>query len=312
MPIPVRDKIDETREALSQALNDPGFSDIEERLRRVLVNGQASSDVLRSVLSIRNGASRSLAIASALGPELTPELESGALVQRYLLLQTALGTVGQIDQLTVHPSVKRLICGEFQFFCRPAARHSNLFNLDSYSFWAFCKMVLLKRFPAGQYHWELSAFPRSFFFKLHPRSMPRVAYFIATQMKGFAPCIEPHMPARSVLLIEKESDKAWYRMARSVAADSSIRGLVAFSWLQSPDTYKVSPHLSFINKPFVESGAVITTMGAADENSGFLTGSEQRRKLYESGEFKPTQGVVLWSREQMIRWANAHPELEDG
>ncbi|HZL68439.1 MAG TPA: hypothetical protein VFC29_14045 [Candidatus Limnocylindrales bacterium] len=141
--------------------------------------------------------------------------------------------------------------------------------------------------------------------------MPRVAYFIAAHMKGFAPCIEPHMPARSVLILERESNKAWYRMARSVEADLRINGLVAFSWLYSPDTFKASPHLSFINKPFVESGGLITTMGEADKNSGFLTGSEHRKKLYESGEFKPTHGVVLWSRQQMIRWAHAHPELED-
>jgi hypothetical protein len=311
MPAPVRDKIDETRESLNQALVDPSFSDIGERLRRVLANRQSSADVLRSVISIRNGASRSLAITSALGPELTSELESGALVQRYLLVQTALSTVRQIDQLTVHPAVKRLICSEFQFFCRTAARDSDLFKLDSYSFWASCKIALLKRFPAGQYHWELSGFPRSFFFKLPPRAMPRVAYFIAAHMKGFAPCIEPHMPARSVLILERESNKAWYRMARSVEADLRINGLVAFSWLYSPDTFKASPHLSFINKPFVESGGLITTMGEADKNSGFLTGSEHRKKLYESGEFKPTHGVVLWSRQQMIRWAHAHPELED-
>lgn len=311
MPAPVRDKIDETRESLNQALLDPSFSDIGERLRRVLANRKSPADVLRSVISIRSGASRSLAITSALGPELTSELESGALVQRFLLVQTALSTVRQIDQLTVHPAVKRLICSEFQFFCRTAARDSALLKLDSYSFWAFCKIALLKRFPAGQYHWEVSGFPRSFLFKLPPQYIPRVAYFITTQMRGFAPCVEPHMPPRSVLLIEKESDKAWYRIACSVEADSSLRGLVALAWLHSPDTYKVSPHLSFINKPFVESGAVITTMGRADENSGFLTGSEHRKKLYESGEFKPTQGVVLWSRQQMIRWAHAHPELED-
>jgi hypothetical protein len=308
MSATVRYKIDETREALNKALDDPIFFDI----RRVFVDGKSSADVLRSFMSLRNGSSRSLAITSVLGSELTRALESDAApVQRYLLMQTAARSIQQVAQLTVHSAVKRLFCDEFQFFCRPAARDLSLFRLDSYSFLSFCKMALLKRFPAGQYHWELSGFPRSCLFKLPPGSMPRVAYFIATQMKGFAPCIVPHMPPRSIMMIERESDKAWYRMARSVEGDSKLRGLVAFSWFHSPDTFKVSPHLSFINKPFVESGAVITTMGEADKNSGFLTGSTYRRKLYESGEFRPTQGVVLWSRKQMIRWAHSHPELED-
>jgi hypothetical protein len=313
MPPSVQDKIDETRDALNKGLHDPVFSDIGERLRRVLVNGRSSADVLRSFISLGAGSSRSLAIASVLGPELTLALDSAAApVQRYLLMQTAARSVQQVAQLTVYPAVKRLICDEFQFFCCPAAGDLSFFRLDSYSFWSFCKIALLKRFPAGQYHWELSGFPRSSLFKLRPESIPRVAYFVAAKMKGFAPCIDSHMAPRSIVIIEKESDKAWYRMARSVEADSKIRGLVASSWLHSPDTFKVSPHLSFINKPFVESGAIITTMGEADKNSGFLTGSAYRRKLYESGEFRPTQGVVLWSREQMIRWAHSHPELEDG
>lgn len=311
MAAPIRQKIDETREILHKALADPSFHEILERFRGILADRRSSMYLLRSIISQTNGASRALAIRNAFGPSLTGHLECSALIQRYLLMQSAIGTLDQVDDIVVHPGVKRLICNEFQYFSRSPARESALFTLDSYSFWAFCKIALLRRFPAGQYQWEPSAFPKSFFVKLPVRTMPSVAFFIATQMKGFAPYIEPHMPARSVLLIEKESDKAWYRMARSVEANPSLKGLVAFSWLHSSDTYRISPHLSFVNKPFVESGAIITTIGFADQKSGFLEGSEQRKKLYESGDFKPTEGVVIWSREQMIRWAKAHPELDD-
>jgi hypothetical protein len=40
-----------------------------------------------------------------------------------------------------------------------------------------------------------------------------------------------------------------------VEMQPDIKGLVVSSWLLSADTFKVSPHLSFVNKPFVESGA---------------------------------------------------------
>src|SRR5581483_8495019 len=109
----------------------------------------------------------------------------------------------------------------------------------------------------------------------------------------------------------KESDKSWYRMAVSAQLFSGIRGLVASSWLHSPDTYKVSPHLSFINKPFVDSGGVVTTMGTADASAGYMVGSAQRRQMLKSGDFQPTLGLVLWSRNQMAAWARQHPELED-
>jgi len=112
-----------------------------------------------------------------------------------------------------------------------------------------------------------------------------------------------------LILLEKECNRSWYRIARSVEMQPDIKGLVATSWLLSADTFKVSPHLSFVNKPFVESGAIVTSAGEADEAAGYLIGSALRRRLYESGKFKPTLGLILWSREQMIRWALSHPEL---
>ena len=92
-------------------------------------------------------------------------------------------------------------------------------------------------------------------------------------MKGFAPYIESHLrphPQASLTMIERECTRAWYRMARSIEMNVAMKGLIACAWLHSPDTLKISPHLSFVNKPFIESGAIITTVGKADDTSGFL------------------------------------------
>ena len=103
-------------------------------------------------------------------------------------------------------------------------------------------------------------------------------------------------------------EKTYYRMAISAEQQPEIRGLVASSWFLSPDTFKVSPHLAVLVQPALESGGLVTTCGKA-HGKGFMVGSESRRKLFESGDFKPTEGIMLWSRDQMIRWAHSHPEF---
>lgn len=237
-----------------------------------------------------------------------------AALQRALLLNAAIASLKKLEGFPVESSVKRLICEEFRFFANPSEREMKLFVPGQYSLLALAKISILERFPAGQFHWEVSGFPRSWLFKVPLGELPRVAYFLGGRLKGFSPCFFPHMATRRknpLMLLEKESDKSWFRMAASAQLFPGIRGLVASSWLHSPDTYKVSPHLSFINKPFVESGGVVTTMGEADESAGYMVGSAQRRQMLKAGDFRPTLGLVLWSRKQMAAWVGQHPELED-
>jgi hypothetical protein len=250
-------------------------------------------------------------LARQIGAE--QDFESARL-QRALLLNAALVSLKKLETFPVQCSVKHLICEEFRFFAEVPDREMPLFAPGQYSLLALAKISILERFPAGQFHWEVSGFPRSWLFKVPPSDIPRLAYFLAAKLNGFSPCFFPHMATRRknpLMLLEKESDKSWFRMASSAQLFPGIRGLVASSWLHSPDTYRVSPHLSFINKPFVESGALITTMGKADESAGFMVGSSQRREMLKSGRFQPTFGLVLWSRKQMADWVQAHPELDD-
>jgi hypothetical protein len=133
-------------------------------------------------------------------------------------------------------------------------------------------------------------------------------------MGGFAPALFPHVgahPKKSRLLVEKEVDKSFYRMAQSIELQPEMKGLVASSWLHSPDTHRVSPHLAWLNKTFQNNGAFICVMGAASVDSGVFHRSPERRKLYDAGQFKPTTGLILWPRRNMLEWAAEHPELAD-
>jgi hypothetical protein len=99
-------------------------------------------------------------------------------------------------------------------------------------------------------------------------------------------------------------------MAKALALQPQVKGFGACSWFRSPGTHRVSPHLAWLSRVFVENGGLVLEAGPDDPNGGVLHRSATRRQLYERGEFKPTKGLVLWPRDAMIAWAAAHPELE--
>lgn len=299
----------ETAEICAVELNSAALAPVCEKLDRAPVSDAAA--LLKSLIHSDDRKLDLEKMAATIGVQ---DGITNCLLQRTLLLRAALVSLKKLDQFPVEKSVKRLICEEFRFFAKPSEREMTLFAPGQYSFLALAKIAILERFPAGQFHWEISGFPRSWLFKVPPSSFLRVLSFLAIDLKGFAPCFFPHMGTRRknpMMLLEKESDKSWFRMASSAQLWPGIRGLVASSWLHSPDTYRVSPHLSFINKPFVESGGLVTTMGKADEGAGHMAGSTQRRDLVKQGKFQPTLGLVMWSRPQMAEWVRAHPELSE-
>jgi hypothetical protein len=294
-------------------LSDSALPGMVDALRRETTD-QRFETVLRSVLAAPDRQNALLALSSTLGRDAEHNGNGAATLQRALLTGAALESLEKLPNSPLEASVKSRLCEYYRFFVRPAAHELRLFDANQYSFLVFGKIALLERFPGGQFDWEISGFPRSWLAKVPLASLPRVAYFLSASLKGFSPCIVPHMAYRRknpLMLVQRECEKAWYRMAMSAELQPQIRGLVACSWFFSRETFKVSPHLSFVLQPFSESGALITTRGKATENEGFLSGSAARRKLYQDGAFKPTMGLVLWSRDQMIRWAHSHPELAD-
>lgn len=304
-------EIGHTKEICTRELQTPLLAQIAEKLGQASSATRDSLSIVRSLAHSKDRQADLTRLADEIG---AGEEIASASLQRVLLLRAALASLEKLNNLPVEASVKRLICEEFEFFAKPSAHEMSLFVPKNYSFHALCKIAVLERFPAGQFHWEISGFPRSWLLKVSPATLPQVVYFLCAELGGFAPCIVPHMATRRknpLMLIENESDKSWFRMASSAQLWPGIRGLVASSWLHSPDTFRVSPHLSFINKAFAESGALVTVMGKADESAGYLAGSAQRRELYNAGKFKPTLGLVLWSRQQMKEWVRAHPELSE-
>ena len=167
------------------------------------------------------------------------------------------------------------------------------------------------RFPAGQLDWEVSGLPRSYLLKMPARDLPRVIRTVLVDMRGLRPCYVGHMGVRRypLLFVEAESHRSYHRMAQSMALQPDVKGLLMTAWFHSPETIRVSPHLAWTNRTPLAHGAVLTDLGPAGPRDGFLTGSPDRQRLYDAGQYRPTIGVIIWPRPALLAWAAAHPEF---
>lgn len=233
---------------------------------------------------------------------------------RTVLIQAGLGALDRLAALPVDASVKRLLCDAFRLIAKPGRASPTYFRPDQdETARGLCSFVLLKRFPAGQLDWDVSGLPRSDLLKVPPRDWARVLYWVAVKLGGFAPCFVAHTGVRRYRLVflERESNRSYYKMAKSMRLEPAIRGLIVASWFTAPETARASPHLAWTTRTPCEHGALLTTTGLAHPDSGFLIGSPERRELYEKGEYVPHVGLLIWPRRDLIAWAESHPEFAD-
>lgn len=298
-----------TRVALARSLADPALVEVAAALQRHQLDSTCQS-IVGSITTANGQQSRLKTIKDDLAAD-TPAWSAGSF-ERLLILREQQKALPRLASLPVSDDVKRLFCEEFQYVASPPG--SAVFDVSRGSFVALCEVATLRRFPAGQMHWNLSGLPRSWVLQVKGRERLTLLAWIAAKLHGFRPVFFPHLNpnrANRWMLTEQESNRSYYRMAQSLAHQPDVKGLVASSWLHSPDTFAASPHLAWMNRTFVENGGLVVLMGPADPDCGVLSRSPERKKLYDAGLFKPTTGLVIWPRREMLEWAERHPELGD-
>ncbi len=233
-------------------------------------------------------------------------------VERALLLLASQHAVTQVPALPVAERVKELFADEFVFWANPTPAWIPKFRFDDVRFREMARLATLRRFPAGQFHWEITGLPRSWVFQ-SPQTL-KLLWHVLGRMGGLSPLFEFHLNPRrkgGVMLLEKQANISYFRTAKSIEKQPAIKGLMLASWLYSESTAEVSPHLAWLRTVPQSGGALAVDLGPAPEDSGFLVGGGDRRKKYQEGTYRPTIGCVLWARQDLIAWAKQHPEFDE-
>jgi hypothetical protein len=235
-------------------------------------------------------------------------------LERLLLTYAVQEFFPLVAALPVHGQVKTLIQREMQAYSKPPGSGSKLLA-GTDPFVTACKIATLRRFASGPLDWVISGIPRSWIPRIPWPEMPQALLYVTTKFQGLKPAFYVHVaptPRNRSLVIPKEVRKAYYRMAKSLELQPEMRGVLCASWFHDPAVLREMPHLAALNEPYLQHGGrILSTLGAAPPDSGFLDYNPERRKLYETGQFKPRIALAMWPRAAAISWAAQHSEMEN-
>jgi hypothetical protein len=299
--------LDETREICASRMAEPDLTAVAEQLTR---RGLDAASCARLACSIRSTPASQAPILELKARAAV----DGCSLERYLLLNAALRSLHDLAALPVPARVKELFCDEFQFLAGPGTQRLARLSAGHPRFAELCKTATLRRFPGGQFDWELGGISRSDLARMPPTSLLRAVWFAFTKLGGLAPVFFSHLNPRrkSRSLSEQEANRSYYLMAKAIELQPRVKGFAACSWFRSPAVHRVSPHLTWVSDVFLRNGGLVVQGGRADPECGVFHRSVARKRLYEQGRFAPTVGLVLWPRAAMIEWARKHPEYDAG
>ena len=236
----------------------------------------------------------------------TAGLEGDA-VERLLLWHAAREAAVQLPLLPVENNVRAQLAQDLP---EVHAAHGSV-AAGSYQFERAAKIATLRRFSAGPMEWEIEGIPRSYVLKANFPDNLRLVSFVTLRLGGWAPCFYMHVaprPRNRGLSVPKLVMRAYYRMARSLQLQPTVRGLIAHAWFHDPAAVRDYPHLQALNQPYTDHGGLIVTLDPAPASSGVLAGNPQRAVNYASGKVTYRHGLAIWPRAAAIRWADSHPE----
>jgi hypothetical protein len=227
-------------------------------------------------------------------------------IERYGVLQACLIALPRLASLPLHESVSREFCATIRRIAFQPQNWIKNFDYESDQFEELARIVTLRRFHAGQSSFDIIAAPRKLLLRVHPLALPGLVREIFVGLGGLGPIVMPHLNywrANPTMLLRQENKRAMLRIARSMERQPSIKGLVAVSWLYSVSVGDVSPHLTWVRDFYLENGAYLVDMHLSSKRSGFMIGSQKRRRLYAEGKFRPRETLVLWRRQEILAWA---------
>jgi hypothetical protein len=237
------------------------------------------------------------------------ELEGDA-VERLLLWHAARKAVLTLPSLPVENKVRAQLDQDLRQLHATGVSVA----VGSYQFVRAAKIATLRMFPAGPMEWEIDGIPRSCVLKASLPDKLRLLSFVTLRLGGWAPCFIVHVaptPRHRGLTVPKLVMRAYYRMARSLALQPTVRALAAYAWFHDPAAVRDYPHLKTLSQPYTDHGGLIITLDPAPPDSGVLQGNRQRALDYTSGKVIYRHGLAIWPRKAAIRWAEAHPEYAE-
>lgn len=171
----------------------------------------------------------------------------------------------------------------------------------------FCKDLAIcsgRMFPAGCLKTEIHAgIPRRTLLNLAPLELIRFTSLII-KLGGFAPFLEIHLDVR---YRDGFTPAGWEQALRMVGqcltCFPEAKGITGASWFFDPNALKISPRLAYLRELIEKHGGIFVPYKSDQRTTELATSkSDTRKRLYESGQYKPVSYIFVWGRKEIQKW----------
>ena len=185
---------------------------------------------------------------------------------------------------------------------------TNPVGFYSYDNDLFCKDLGIcthRMFPAGALKVEaLSGVPRRVLLSFRPGQLLKGMKQILLS-GGFRPFYEMHLDIRYKEDFDPKGwDNAFCLIAEMLVKNPHIKGLTGASWFFDPQIPRISPRLTYLRQRIEENGGKFLFYQSDEKTTQFaISKSSTRKRLYEKGLYRPASYLAIWSRENIISFA---------
>lgn len=171
-------------------------------------------------------------------------------------------------------------------------------------------LCLLRLIPMGAQKANINGIPRRIMLKAGPASGLKMFANVSMEMGGFRPLYELHTDEHDSSALFEFTPDGWdrfyVRAASMMELNKDIKGIFGISWFFDPQLERISPRLSFLReRPLKNGGRFFFVSQSKNGSGGALARSSTRQKLFEKGEYIPTNYIMIWPRKHLINWANS-------
>ncbi len=221
------------------------------------------------------------------------------------LLVKTMSRTADSDELRTLPG---RISAEWERWCQRLLSDLEVKSADSFSFendfflkdLAVCR---LKMVPAVCHLLERLGLEKKLIFRGDLKQAVRVGFMaLAGRHK---PYFQTHVDLRYLSDFNPSGRRQCFLAASElISRTPRIKGLFSSSWYNDPALEGISPHLAYLRRYPLDHGARLFRVGSSEEDVADATlKSKSRRRLYESGRYRPTCYLWVWPRSSLSRWA---------
>lgn len=222
---------------------------------------------------------------------------------RLLLLHFIEQFEPRFDSARLPKAFRQQFQGVFERIARQCAAGDLEASPDSDLFLKDLGIVRVRLIPCVShllYPW--SGIPRRVILGQRIATLPRILIHVA-RMGGVRPLVENHVHPSMLDRFDAEGREACYGLIGDLLrVRPGLRGLMGASWYYDPNVARFSPKLSYLHDIPAHNGAMMLPLAPEGPDSGALARSSHRRALYEAGTYQPYTYLMMWSRQELLRY----------